>query len=45
MIVKTECIRGRVLTDRAETNIARSEYIDGFSDSRLTAGSPLAAHP
>ncbi|WP_327347373.1 IS3 family transposase [Streptomyces europaeiscabiei] len=30
MITKTECIRGRVFTTRAEANLALFEYIDGF---------------
>ncbi|MEY9989084.1 hypothetical protein ABIE67_001116 [Streptomyces sp. V4I8] len=34
MIIKTECIRGRVLATRAEANLALFEYIDGFYNSR-----------
>ncbi|MFE3526615.1 IS3 family transposase [Streptomyces sp. NPDC059161] len=34
MIVKTECIRGRVFATRAEANLALFEYIDGFYNSR-----------
>jgi transposase InsO family protein len=34
MIIKTECIRGRVFTTRAEANLALFEYIDGFHNSR-----------
>jgi transposase InsO family protein len=34
MITKTECIRGRVFTTRAEANLALFEYIDGFYNSR-----------
>ncbi|MFE7402873.1 IS3 family transposase [Streptomyces sp. NPDC057557] len=29
MVVKTECIRGRVFATRAEANLALFEYIDG----------------
>lgn len=29
MLVKTECIRGRVFATRAEANLALFEYIDG----------------
>ncbi|WP_374223017.1 IS3 family transposase [Streptomyces sp. MBT65] len=29
MIIKTECIRGRVFATRAEANLALFEYIDG----------------
>ncbi|MFJ9909650.1 IS3 family transposase [Streptomyces sp. NPDC101152] len=31
---KTECIRGRTFTTRAEANLALFEYIDGFYNSR-----------
>ncbi|WP_141662992.1 IS3 family transposase [Streptomyces sp. Wb2n-11] len=34
MIIKTECIRGRVFATRAEANLALFEYIDGFHNSR-----------
>ncbi|MBB6418555.1 IS3 family transposase [Streptomyces sp. AK010] len=34
MIIKTECIRGRVYATRAEANLALFEYIDGFYNSR-----------
>ncbi|MDX3633463.1 IS3 family transposase [Streptomyces europaeiscabiei] len=34
MIIKTECIRGRVFGTRAEANLALFEYIDGFYNSR-----------
>jgi transposase InsO family protein len=34
MIIKTECIRGRVFATRAEPNLALFEYIDGFYNSR-----------
>ncbi|MFM9694961.1 IS3 family transposase [Streptomyces europaeiscabiei] len=34
MIIKTECIRGRVFATRAEANLALFEYIDGFYNSR-----------
>jgi putative transposase len=34
MLIKTECIRGRVFTTRAEANLALFEYIDGFYNSR-----------
>ncbi|MFE2282520.1 IS3 family transposase [Streptomyces sp. NPDC059454] len=29
MLVKTECIRGRVFATRAEANLALFEYLDG----------------
>jgi transposase InsO family protein len=29
MLIKTECIRGRVFATRAEANLALFEYIDG----------------
>jgi putative transposase len=34
ILIKTECIRGRVFTTRAEANLALFEYIDGFYNSR-----------
>ncbi|MDX5564258.1 IS3 family transposase [Streptomyces sp. ID05-04B] len=34
MLVKTECVRGRVFPTRAEANLALFEYIDGFYNSR-----------
>ncbi|WP_043732144.1 IS3 family transposase [Streptomyces zinciresistens] len=34
MIIKTEGIRGRTFTTRAEANLALFEYIDGFYNSR-----------
>ncbi|WP_367658030.1 IS3 family transposase [Streptomyces sp. TG1A-8] len=34
MLVKTECIRGRVFATRAEANLALFEYIDGFYNPR-----------
>ncbi|MFC5200428.1 IS3 family transposase [Streptomyces kaempferi] len=37
MLIKTECIRGRVFATRAEANLALFEYIDGFLQ--------LPAHP
>ncbi|MEN8649083.1 IS3 family transposase [Streptomyces sp. 21So2-11] len=34
MLIKTECVRGRVFVTRAEANLALFEYIDGFYNSR-----------
>ncbi|MGW4903844.1 IS3 family transposase [Streptomyces albidoflavus] len=34
MLIKTECVRGRVFATRAEANPALFEYIDGFYNSR-----------
>ncbi|WP_329460646.1 IS3 family transposase [Streptomyces sp. NBC_01497] len=34
MLIKTECIRGRVFATHAEANLALFEYIDGFYNSR-----------
>ncbi|WP_433543665.1 IS3 family transposase (plasmid) [Streptomyces sp. CA-294286] len=34
MLIKTECVRGRVFATRAEANLALFEYIDGFYNSR-----------
>jgi len=34
MVIKTECIRGRTFTTRAEANLALFEYIDDFYNSR-----------
>lgn len=34
MVIKTECIRGRIFTTRAEANLALFEYIDGFYNPR-----------
>ncbi|MFC9431035.1 IS3 family transposase [Streptomyces sp. NPDC056987] len=34
MLVKTECVRGRVVATRAKANLALFEYIDGFYNSR-----------
>ncbi|UUU28540.1 IS3 family transposase [Streptomyces sp. CA-210063] len=34
MLIKTECIRGRVFVTRAEANLALFEYIDGFYNPR-----------
>jgi transposase InsO family protein len=33
-VVKTECIRGRTFSTRAEANLALFEYIDGFYNSQ-----------
>ncbi|MBK3574320.1 IS3 family transposase [Streptomyces sp. MBT65] len=33
MLIRTECIRGRVFATRAEVNLALFEYIDGFYNS------------
>ncbi|WP_344641669.1 IS3 family transposase, partial [Kitasatospora cystarginea] len=34
MLIKTECIRGRVFDTRAEANLALFEYLDGFYNPR-----------
>lgn len=34
MLIKTECVRGRVFATRAEANLALFEYIDGFYNPR-----------
>ena len=34
MLIKTECVRGRVFATRAEANLALFEYVDGFYNSR-----------
>ncbi|MFE7765348.1 IS3 family transposase [Streptomyces sp. NPDC057438] len=34
MLIKAECIRGRVFATRAEASLALFEYIDGFYDPR-----------
>jgi len=34
MLIKTECVRGRVFATRAEANLALFEYIDGFYNTR-----------
>jgi putative transposase len=34
MLIKTECVRGRVFTTRAEANLALFEYLDGFYNPR-----------
>ncbi|MFJ7266904.1 IS3 family transposase [Streptomyces sp. NPDC099050] len=34
MLIKTECVRGRVFETRAEANLALFEYIYGFYNSR-----------
>ncbi|WP_158558472.1 MULTISPECIES: IS3 family transposase [unclassified Streptomyces] len=34
MVIKTECVRGRVFATRAEANLALFEYIDGFYNPR-----------
>ncbi|MBC9731276.1 IS3 family transposase [Streptomyces sp. TRM68367] len=34
ILIKTECVRGRVFETRAEANLALFEYIDGFYNSR-----------
>ncbi|MFF1279147.1 IS3 family transposase [Streptomyces marokkonensis] len=34
MLIKTECIRGRVFATRAQANLALFEYIDGFYNRR-----------
>ncbi|MFE7400050.1 IS3 family transposase [Streptomyces sp. NPDC057557] len=41
MLVKTECIRGRVFATRAEANLALFEYIDGFYKPWLGYLSPI----
>jgi aconitate hydratase len=42
MLVKTECIRGRILPTRAEANLALFEYFDGFYNPRRTGGLDVA---
>lgn len=34
MLIKTECVRGRIFATRAEANLALFEYIDGFCNPR-----------
>ncbi|OIK23391.1 IS3 family transposase [Streptomyces malaysiense] len=34
MVIKTECIRGRVFATRAEANLTLFEYLDGFYNPR-----------
>ncbi|MER7469034.1 IS3 family transposase, partial [Streptomyces sp. NPDC097981] len=34
MVIKTECIRGRVFATRAEANLALFEYLDSFYNPR-----------
>ncbi|WP_103533736.1 IS3 family transposase [Streptomyces sp. SM11] len=34
MLIKTECVRGRIFATRAEANLALFEYVDGFYNSR-----------
>ncbi|WP_331727638.1 IS3 family transposase [Streptomyces sp. NBC_00161] len=34
MLIKTECIRGRVFATRAEANLALFQYLDGFYNPR-----------
>lgn len=34
MLIKTECVRGRVFATRSEANLALFECIDGFYNSR-----------
>ena len=34
MLIKTECVRGRVFATRAEANLAFFAYIDGFYNPR-----------
>ncbi len=34
MLIKAECVRGRVFATRAEANLALFEYIDGFYNGR-----------
>jgi transposase InsO family protein len=34
MLIKTEGLRGRTFTTRAEANLALFEYVDGFYNSR-----------
>ncbi|GGV60643.1 IS3 family transposase [Streptomyces massasporeus] len=34
ILIKTECVRGRVFVTKTEANLALFEYIDGFNDSR-----------
>ncbi|MEU8976942.1 IS3 family transposase, partial [Streptomyces monashensis] len=34
MLIKTECVRGRVFATRAEANLALFEYVDSFYNSR-----------
>ncbi|WP_274919563.1 IS3 family transposase [Streptomyces sp. WZ-12] len=36
MLIKTECVRGRVFATRAEANLALFEYTDGFYNSPRT---------
>ncbi|MGW6143094.1 IS3 family transposase [Streptomyces sp. NPDC055144] len=34
MLIKTECVRGRIFATHAEANLALFTYIDGFYNSR-----------
>ncbi|MFG2794508.1 IS3 family transposase [Streptomyces sp. NPDC048419] len=34
LLIKTECVRGRIFATRAEANLTLFEYIDGFDNSR-----------
>ncbi|MFB7600545.1 IS3 family transposase [Streptomyces sp. NPDC056160] len=43
MVIKTECIRGRVFATRAEANLALFEYIDGFYNPASRNGSATSA--
>ncbi|MFI1292816.1 IS3 family transposase [Streptomyces sp. NPDC020792] len=41
MLVKTECLRGRVFTTRAQANLALFEHIKGFHNPRRIQKRPL----
>lgn len=45
MLIKTECIRGRTFTTRAEANLALFEYIDGFYNPRRIQNASATSAP
>jgi hypothetical protein len=45
MLVKTECIRGRVFATRAEANLALFEYLDGSTTPAASGNDSAASAP
>nr|WP_234383204.1 IS3 family transposase [Streptomyces dysideae] len=45
MLIKTECIRGRTFTTRAEANLALFEYIDGFTTPGASRNGSVTSAP
>lgn len=45
MLIKTECVRGRIFATRAEANLALFEYIDGFCNPAASRNASATSAP